>query len=91
MTAALTYRRAPAAVWRSSRQFLVAAVPPAPPTRVAGSAGLVWAQLAEPVSLDELVARLLRVATAVPAVQLRTDVAALLAQLEPLGLVEVLA
>lgn len=88
MTVAPTYRRAPAAVWRASRQFLVAAVPPAPPTRVSGSASLVWAHLAEPVTIDDLVAQLNAVVDA-PAEQLRANVEALLAQLQPLGLVEV--
>lgn len=88
MTVEHTYRRAPAAVWRSSRHFLVAAVPPAAPTRIAGSASLVWRQLGEPITLDALVARLAHV-VAVPAEQLRVDIEALLAQLQPLGLVEV--
>ncbi|MDP2292809.1 MAG: PqqD family protein [Actinomycetota bacterium] len=82
------YRRSPRAVWRASKGMLVAAVPPNPPTRIAGSAALVWSQLAEPVTLDELVDRLARRTGVLPEA-LRSDVAALLAQLQPLGLVEV--
>lgn len=81
------YRRSPRAVWRASTGMLVAAVPPNPPTRIAGSAALVWGQLAEPVTLDELVDRLAH-QTRVAGETLRPDVAALLAQLQPLGLVE---
>jgi hypothetical protein len=88
VTAGPTYRRAPHVVWRASGYFLVAAVPPAPPTRIVGSASLVWAQLAEPVTIDALVTRL-GGQVAVPAPQVRADVDALIAQLVPLGLIEV--
>jgi len=83
-----TYQRSPRAIWRATRQLLVAAVPPHPPTRIGGSAALVWAHLAEPVTVDALVARLADDAAAAPEV-VRADVLALLAQLEPLGLLEV--
>jgi hypothetical protein len=83
-----TYQRSPRAIWRATQQLLVAAVPPNPPTRIVGSAALVWAHLAEPTTLDALVDRL-SVEVSAPADALRADVQALLAQLEPLGLVEV--
>lgn len=83
-----TYRRSRLAIWRATQQLLVAAVPPNPPTRIAGSAAAVWAHLAEPTTIDELVARLAD-EVGVPADGLRADVEALLAQLEPLGLLEV--
>ena len=82
-----TYQRSSRAIWRATRHLFVAAVPPNPPTRVAGSAGLVWSHLAAPVTLDELVERLSSVDAAPEAV--RHDLVVLLAQLEPLGLVEV--
>ena len=82
------YRRAPHAIWRASRAFLVAAVPPAPPTRVGGSAAQVWQALAEPATLDELAATLSAATGAEPGM-VRADVAALVEQLVPLGLVEV--
>jgi hypothetical protein len=85
---AATYRRAPGAIWRATGHFLVAALPPASPTRVAGSAALVWTQIAEPLTLDEIVGRLADAAGA-PAAQVRHDVEALFAELVPLGLVEV--
>lgn len=84
------YRRSPRAVWRASTAVLVAAVPPNSPTRVVGSAALVWSHLADPITLDELVERLAR-ATGAAGATVRGDVAALLAQLEPLGLVEVVS
>jgi len=83
-----TYQRSPRAIWRATHQLLVAAVPPHPPTRIGGSAALVWAQLAEPVTVDEMVARLV-VKVGAAAEVVRADVLALLAQLEPLGLLEV--
>lgn len=70
--------------------MLVAAVPPHPPTRVAGSAALVWSHLAHPITIDQLVDRLARV-TGARHEAVRLDVSALLAQLEPLGLVEEVA
>lgn len=82
------YRRSPHAVWRASASFLVAAVPPHPPTRVGGSASAVWALLAEPSSVDDVV-QLLVAATGAPRDQVHSDVAALVADLLPLGLVEV--
>jgi len=82
-----TYRRSPRAIWRASSQLLVVAVPPGAPTRIAGSAALVWAQMAQPVTIDELVARL-AVSTTVPAAAIRADVTAMLTELMPLGLVE---
>lgn len=82
------YQRAPRAIWRATQQLLVAAVPPNAPTRIVGSAALVWAHLTEPTTLDALVDRLSAEVSA-SADALRADVQALLAQLEPLGLVEV--
>lgn len=84
----IRYGRAPRAVWRASRSFLVAAVPPAPPTRVVGSAAQVWQALAEPKTLDELAATIAAATGAAPE-QVRADLAALIEQLLPLGLVEV--
>ena len=84
----IRYRRAPQAIWRASRSFLVATVPPSPPTRVAGSAAQVWRALAEPTTLDEL-AEALSTATGAPYAQVRADVSELVEQLVPLGLVEV--
>lgn len=83
-----TYRRSPRAIWRATQQLLVVAVPPNPPTRIVGSAALVWSNLAEPTTIDELVERL-AVEVDAPPNSVRADVEALLAQLEPLGLVEV--
>ena len=84
------YRRAPRAIWRASASFLVAAVPPSPPTRVAGSAASVWAALADAVTLDEL-ASALAAATGAPLALVHADVAALVEGLLPLGLVEVVS
>ena len=81
------YQRSPHAVWRASASFLVAAVPPRPPTRIAGSASVVWALLAAPRTVDEVVRELTAVADTSPQ-QLHADVAALVAQLLPLHLVE---
>ena len=83
-----TFQRSSRAIWRASSGFLVAAVPPGPPTRMAGSAAAVWHGLSEPVSLDELVERLV-VDAGAPAPQIRADVQSLLDALVPLGLVEV--
>ena len=82
-----TFQRSARAVWRASSGFLVAAVPPSPPTRMAGSAAAVWQRLAEPVSLEELVAGL-AAGLGAPAQQIRADVQLLLDALVPLGLVE---
>lgn len=82
------YQRAERAIWRSSQTFLVAAVPPAAPTRVTGSAAHVWAALAEPATLDDLAA-IISAAIGVAPEQVRADVSALVEQLVPLGLVEV--
>lgn len=84
-----TYRRSPASIWRSSGNWLVAAVAPNAPTRMVGSAGLVWQQLAAPASLDDIVEGLAAV-TGSEVTVIRADVRALLAELVPLGLVEVL-
>jgi len=83
------YRRNPLAVWRASRWFLVAAVPPALPTRVGGSAAAVWHALGAEVTLAQLV-QLVSTEVGAPADTIAADVRALLAQLQPLGLVEVL-
>jgi hypothetical protein len=84
----ITYQRSPRAIWRATRHLLVVAVPPNPPTRIAGSAALVWTHLAAPRTVDGLVSRLVDEVGAAPNV-MRADVLALLAQLEPLGLLEV--
>jgi hypothetical protein len=68
----------------------VAAVPPAPPTTIGGSAAQVWHALAEATTLDDLAA-VLAAASGTPHEQVRTDVAALLERLVPLGLVEVVS
>ena len=81
------YRRSPAAIWRASDRLLVAAVPPNAPTRMSGSASLVWRHLERAVGLDELVNRLAGETGSEQAV-IRADVEALLAALAPLGLVE---
>jgi hypothetical protein len=83
-----TYRRSPQAIWRSSAGLLVAAVPPNPPTRVAGSAAIVWRHLSAPITLDDLVAQLSR-ETGATVDALRADVVSLFEALVPLGLVEV--
>ena len=84
------YQRSPRAVWRATSSFLVAAVPPHPPSRVVGSASMVWSLLSVPRSEQEL-AELLAATVALPVQQVRADVSALIAQLLPLGLVEVVA
>ncbi|MDO8362944.1 MAG: PqqD family protein [Actinomycetota bacterium] len=84
------YRRSPRAIWRASANLLVAAVPPAAPTRIVGSAAMVWNHLAAPVGIDELVAELAAVSGS-SAAAIRADVESLLAALVPLGLVEVQA
>lgn len=84
----VVYRRSPAAIWRSSSTLLVAAVPPHPPTRMSGSAGLVWQRLAQPTTIDAIVAAL-AAETGGPADTIRADVESLLEALRPLGLVEV--
>ncbi len=84
----LRYQRSPNAVWRASASFLVAAVPPHPPTRIAGSASVVWALLAQPRTMHEVVHELSAIANTAPE-QLHADVAALISQLLPLRLVEV--
>ncbi|MEQ1701405.1 MAG: PqqD family protein [Ilumatobacteraceae bacterium] len=81
------YRRSPAAIWRASERVLVAAVSPNPPTRMAGSAPLVWRHLAVGIELDELADRL-SVETGSDPEVIRADVASLLDALIPLGLVE---
>jgi len=86
----MRYQRSPHAVWRASSSFLVAAVPPHPPTRITGSASAVWALLAQPRTVDEVVHELSTIANAAPE-RLRADVADLVAQLLPLQLVEVVA
>lgn len=83
------YRRYPHAVWRATRYFLVAAVPPAAPTHVGGSAAAVWHGLAGAVTLPELVQQV-AAEVGVPAAELEADVRNLLDALVPLGLVEVL-
>ena len=82
------FQRSSCAVWRASERFLVAAVPPARPRSITGSAALVWAFLADPVSVDELVVRLAD-ATEFDEHTIRADVVALLDQLVTLGLVDV--
>ncbi len=82
------YQRSPLAVWRASGSFLVAAVPPAPPRKITGSASLVWAALAEAVGIDELVISLAGVTDSADDV-IRSDVEKLLDQLVTLGLVDV--
>ena len=52
------YQRSPLAVWRATGSFLVAAVRPAPPRKITGSAALVWAALADATGIDELVVKL---------------------------------
>mgnify|MGYP000978238507 CR=1 FL=1 len=84
-----TYRRSPAAIWRASEQLLVAAVPPDAPTRMAGSASLVWQWLARPITLDDLVGALVE-HTGVDAGVIQRDVQGLLDALVPLRLVEVM-
>lgn len=81
------YRRSPAAIWRASAQVLVAAVPPNAPTRMAGSAALVWRYLEDAVGVEEL-AGFLAAATGSEAGVVHADVQALLDALVPLGLVE---
>lgn len=81
------YRRSPAAIWRASTHLLVAAVPPNPPTRMSGSAPLVWQHLAVAIELDELANRLAAETGSDP-VAIRTDVQSLVDALVPLGLVE---
>lgn len=81
-------RRSPRAIWRASSQVLVAAVPPRSPTRVGGSAALVWRHLQEPVTLDEL-CELVAADAGVPTERVHADVVALIDQLLPLELVEV--
>ncbi|MDO8392261.1 MAG: PqqD family protein [Actinomycetota bacterium] len=84
------YRRCPQAVWRATRFFLVAAVPPATPTHVGGSAAAVWHALAHEGTLPELVGRVAAEVGA-PADDIAADVRALVHSLLPLGLVEVVA
>lgn len=81
------YRRSPAAIWRASERLLVAAVPPQAPTRMSGSAALVWRHLDTVVDLDELTGRLSSATGGDPAL-IRADVEGLLEALVPLGLVE---
>ena len=81
------YRRSPAAIWRSSTRLLVAAVPPNAPTRMSGSAALVWRHLADEIEFDRLVA-VLAEETGVAAEQIGGDVQRLLDELVPLALVE---
>ena len=81
------YRRSPAAIWRASDRLLVAAVPPNAPTRMSGSASLVWRHLECAVGLDELANRLAGETGGEPAA-IRADVRDLLDALLPLGLVE---
>ena len=84
----MRYQRSPHAVWRASSGFLVAAVPPRMPTRITGSASAVWALLAQPRTMNEVVHELSTVANTAPE-RLHADVADLDAQLLPLQLVEV--
>ena len=84
------FRRNPGAVWRATDTFLVAALPPDEAISVVGSAALVWRRLAAPVTLDELAEQLAAETGALTA-QVRLDVAVLIDQLLPLGLVEVVA
>lgn len=81
------YRRHPAAVWRATQSFLVAAVPPAPPTRISGSAGAVWRELATPRTVEEVVAAL---AAALPTdgEAISADIESLVTELVRLGLAE---
>ena len=81
------YRRNPAAVWRASHSFLVAAVPPRPPTTVVGSAAMVWVLLEQPLTLHEIVSRLVEASQA-DAATVRRDTETLVADLVPTGLVE---
>ena len=82
------YRRHPAAVWRATNSFLVAAVPPAPPTRISGSAGAVWRELATLRTMTDLVAAL---TASLPADReaISADTESLVTELVRLGLVEV--
>ena len=82
------YQRSSAAVWRASASFLVAAVPPRRPTRISGSASVVWALFAVPRTVNEVVEELAALVDTAPE-QLHTDVDALIAQLLPLQLVQV--
>jgi hypothetical protein len=83
----IRYRRSSAAIWRASNRLLVAAVPPNAPTRMSGSAALVWHHLADEIEFDELVGLLAEVTGAGPD-QIAPDVQRLLDELVPLGLVE---
>lgn len=84
------YRRSPAAIWRASAQVLVAAVPPNAPTRLSGSAPLVWRHLEAPIDLDDL-AHLLARQTGADSAAIRADVQSMIEALLPLGLVEMVA
>ncbi|HNJ97037.1 MAG TPA: PqqD family protein [Ilumatobacteraceae bacterium] len=86
------FRRHPAAVWRATEHFLVAAVPPAHPTRVVGSAGLVWKVLATPKSMEEIASEVVASLGTVANLDrdvVAQDVRSLIDQLLAFGLVEV--
>jgi len=81
------FRRAPGAIWRATPRLLVAALPPAAPTVVGGSAAAVWRLLEHPTTLDDLVAALAAV-TGEATATLTPQLEALLAELEAVHLVE---
>ena len=87
---ATRYRRHPSAIWRATRSFLVAALPPAPPSRVVGSAAAIWNALEAPRTLDDVVDDLV-VATGAERATISRDVTALVGELVHLGLVEVVS
>jgi hypothetical protein len=79
------YRRHPAALWRATRSFLVACVPPGDVVHIRGSAATVWSLLAEPVTVAELGRQVAGLPGADHA-NAGGDVAALVEQLVALGL-----
>ena len=80
------YRRHPGALWRATRSFLVACVPPGDVVHIRGSAATVWSLLAEPVTVAE-VARQVAALGRVDRARANCDVDALVEQLVALGLV----
>jgi hypothetical protein len=82
------YARSPHAVWRATASFLVAAVPPQPPTRISGSAAVVWDLMTAPKTARELSLECADV-LGISASDVEADVARLMGQLLPLGLVEI--
>lgn len=83
----LTWKRADNVLWRAIPGYLVVATVDGTPSEVFGPGSEIWTLLAEPISVDDLVAAMAIQYSTSPDV-VRADVEQLLAQLQAGGYVE---